>query len=414
VKIFGSGFATGAQVRLDGTAIATPNPISNREIDVTIPKAFLSAPHRFALDVVSGGVQSNASDFIVVQAVDMSKICTDPANPANFLNTQPSSVAIADQLARSAFAPIAVVSNSNCGSVSVVDINPASAKFGQILNTIAVGAGPQGVAISPRFGVAVVANHTAGTASVVNLITQKLAVADVATGTNPTGVAINEGTGAALVTNTGSNTVSEINFGLLFPPTGQTAPTSLTASTIAVDTQPIAVAIDPDRGTNNRGLAVVTALQINTSSFPIGVLDSVDIGSSTPIRSTTAAVGSVTATPTGVVFDASVSPALFYANSSGGNVISTFNPDTGGASTVHVGINPTSLALNPQTGGIVSVNSLGNTISIVDTLASPFKTRRSYGIPGSPQFGIAIDQLTNLAVIVDQANNRVLLFPIPN
>jgi len=32
----------------------------------------------------------------------------------------------------------------------------------------------------------------------------------------------------------------------------------------------------------------------------------------------------------------------------------------------------------------------------------------------SAQFGVAIDQFTNLAVIVDQANNRVLLFPMPN
>jgi hypothetical protein len=36
------------------------------------------------------------------------------------------------------------------------------------------------------------------------------------------------------------------------------------------------------------------------------------------------------------------------------------------------------------------------------------------GIPGSPTFGVAVDQFTNLAVIVDQANNRVFLFPLPN
>jgi len=27
---------------------------------------------------------------------------------------------------------------------------------------------------------------------------------------------------------------------------------------------------------------------------------------------------------------------------------------------------------------------------------------------------VAIDQFTNLAVIADQANNRVLIFPVPN
>lgn len=424
VKVFGSGFASGAVVRLDGTAIPTPAPANDREIDVTIPASFLAFPHRYALDVISGGVQSNASDFIVVKAIDFSPICKDANNnPA----AQPASVAIADQLKLSSFAPKAIVSNSGCNSVSVVDIAPQlptfdntghltgftdNANYGTF-TTIAVGSNPAGVAVSPRFGLAVVANKGAGTASIVDLLAGKLAVADVTTGSGPIGVAINEGTGAALVANTSSNTVSEINLGLLFPPSGTTAPTSLTATTIAVDTSPIAVAIDPDRGTNNRGLAVVTALALS-SSFPRGVLDSVDIGSTTPAKSTTAAVGSVTLTPTGVVFDPSTSPALFYAVSSGGNVISSFNPDNNASTTVHVGINPTSLAINPQTGGIMTLNSISNTISIVDTLTSPFKTRRSYGIPGSPQFGVAIDQFLNIAVIVDQAHNRVLLFPLPN
>jgi DNA-binding beta-propeller fold protein YncE len=144
------------------------------------------------------------------------------------------------------------------------------------------------------------------------------------------------------------------------------------------------------------------------------VLDSVDLGGTTPAKSITAAVGSVTATPTGVVFNPTVSPTLFYATSSGGNVVSTFNPDTGSTTSVRVGINPTSLAINPQTGGIVTVNSSSQTISVIDTISNPFKTRSSFGLGGSPQFGVAIDQFTNLAVIADQANNRVLIFPVPN
>jgi len=139
----------------------------------------------------------------------------------------------------------------------------------------------------------------------------------------------------------------------------------------------------------------------------------------TPALSTTIASGSVTATPTGIVFDPIVGTGtanngLFYANSSGANVITSFNPDTGGGTSVNVGINPTSLAMNPQTGAILTSNSASNTISIVDTLSNPFKTRQTFGIPGSGTFGVAIDQFTNLAVVVDQANNRVLLFPMPN
>jgi DNA-binding beta-propeller fold protein YncE len=422
VQIYGSGFTSSSQVHLDGTALPSGNVqfVSSRNLTVTIPSSFLSAPHRYAVDVVSGGVQSNASDFFVILAVDMKTACTGG-------NPQPNSVAIADQLPGQNFAPVAVVSNSGCNNISKIDIAPQlpvydpttklltgfapNPNFGTILGSIATGTSPAGVAVSPRYGLAVVANTSDGTASVLDLTTGTQKVAAVATGTTPTGVAIDDGTGTALITNTGSNTVSELNLSLLF---GSSPATTLSPSTIAIDTSPIGVAIDPDRGTSNRGLAVVTAVQLVGGSAPIGVLDSIDLGGTTPAKSTTATVGSVTATPTGVVFNPTVSPTLFYATSSGGNVVSTFNPDNGSTTAVHVGINPTSLAINPQTGGIVTVNSSSQTISVIDSISNPFKTRSSFGLSGSLQFGVAIDQFTNLAIIADQAHNRVLIFPVPN
>jgi len=159
---------------------------------------------------------------------------------------------------------------------------------------------------------------------------------------------------------------------------------------------------------------VVTAVQLVSGSTPLGVLDAIDIGGATPAKSTTGSPGGVSAAPTGIVFDPSVSPGLFYANSSGANTVSSFNPDNGSTSSVKVGINPTSLAMNPQTGGIMTVNSTSQTISIIDTISNPFKTRSSFGISGSAQFAVAIDQFTNLAVIADQAHNRLLIFPMPN
>jgi DNA-binding beta-propeller fold protein YncE len=379
--------------------------VSDRQINATIPASFLASPHRYSVDIVNGSVGSNSTDFFVIKAVDLKTVCSGG-------NPQPSSVAIADQLPGQSFSPIAVVTNSGCGNVAVIDINPASATFGGVKSTIATGNDPLGVAVSPRFGLAVVANNTDGTASVLDLRTGTQKVAAVAVGAQPTGVAISEDTGAALIANTGANTVSEINLALLF---GSSPATSLSATTIGVDTSPIAVAIDPDRGTNNRGLAVITALQLISGSTAVGVLDAVDIGGTTPAKATTGAVGgSVTATPTGIVFDPTVSPRLFYATSTGGNVVTSFNPDNGATSSVHVGINPSSLAINPQTGGIMTINFTSETVSIIDTISNPFTTRRTFGLGGSAQFGIAIDQFTNLAVLADQANNRVLIFPLPN
>src|SRR5260370_13556937 len=86
--------------------------------------------------------------------------------------TPPGSVAIADQLAEGPFSPIAVVTNSGCNSISVIDINPAhlspppgTTAFGSV-QSIPVGATPQGVAVSSHLGMAVVANNGAGTASI--------------------------------------------------------------------------------------------------------------------------------------------------------------------------------------------------------------------------------------------------------
>jgi DNA-binding beta-propeller fold protein YncE len=415
VEVFGL-FGAGAQVRLDGTAVPSVVDPTLRKITATIPASFLSLPHRYALDVVSGGVQSNATDFFVIKAVDMSPACSSGA-------AAPSSVAIADQLKNGPFSPIAVVSNSGCNNISMIDINPASATFGTITNpfspglpgTVSVGASPQGIAIYQHLGLAVVANNGAGTASVVDLVNSKEAVPDVTVGTSPMGVATNEATGVALVANFGSNTVSQINLSLL---SGASPATSLTAASIGGVQAPLAVAIDPDRGTNNQGLAMVTGLQLVSGGTPNGALYPVDIGLASPTLSTTVSIGAVTSTPTGIVFNPAVltgtsNLGVFYANSSGGNTITSFNPDNSSQGQTNVGINPTALAVNPQSGAILTSNFAGKSTSIVDTVSN-LKTVQTLGLPGSAQFGVAIDAFTNLAVIVDQANNRVFLFPMPN
>jgi DNA-binding beta-propeller fold protein YncE len=436
VQIFGSGFDSTTQVRLDGTSIP-PSDVqlnSARQLTVTIPGSFLTFPHHYALDVlnVGSGVRSNAVDFIVVQAVDLSKVCTSSTGGA--VNTMPSSVAIADQIANGPFSPMALVGVTGCNSVVALDINPTTtvagttmpnSHFGQMFGSpVTVGTSPEGIAISQPLGLAVVANNGSNTVSILDLTPLPAGspvekIPDVTVGTNPTGVAIDDATGAAIVANTGSNTISSLNLSLLFPSGSTAAATSLTPVSIGGLQQPLAVAIDPDRGTNNQGIAVVTTVTLSSGSAPSGGLAVVEIGFATPILSTTISSGFVSATPTGIVFDPTVftgtaNLGAFYANSSGTNTITEFNPDTGGGSSVNVGINPTSLAVNPQTGAILTSNSASNTISIVDTLSNPFKTHQTLGFPGSATFGVAIDQFTNLAVIVDQANKRVLLFPMPN
>lgn len=417
VKIFGTGFTNASQVRLDGVALpGGVTFVSNQELDVTIPVSIpdaaapsgtlgiLDGPHHFALDVITGAVGSNVMDFTVIEEVPL-PACSGTA-------AAPGGVAI-DELHN-----LALVTNTGCNVVSVISLNPAN-NFGTILKPIPTGGAPTGVAVLPRLaitgqpagtsGVAVVTNNSANTVSILDLVnlTQVAGVTDVTVGTGPSGVAINSETNLAVIANSGSNTVSTLD---LTPLTASPIGT-LTTATVAVDQNPIAVAIDPDRGTSGRGLAVVTCLQLNGAAAPFGALDGVDIGGTTPSKLTAASVSGVQSTPTGIVFDPSVSPALFYAVSTQGNQITSFNPDTNLTVPIKVGINPTSIAYNFQTGTMLTINALSNSISIVDP--QTFRTKATLGIGGTSRFSAAIHTFTNLAVIADQANNRVLLFPLP-
>jgi DNA-binding beta-propeller fold protein YncE len=417
VKIFGTGFSNASVVRLDGVALpGGVTFVSNQELDITIPVSIpdaaapggtlgiLNGPHHFALDVVTGGVGSNVMDFTVIEEVPL-PACSGTA-------AAPGGVAI-DELHN-----LALVTNTGCNVVSVISLDPAN-NFGTILKPIPTGGAPTGVAVLSRLaitgqpagtsGVAVVTNNSANTVSILDLVnlTQVAGVTDVTVGTGPSGVAINSETNLAVIANSGSNTVSTLD---LTPLTASPIGT-LTTATAAVDQNPIAVAIDPDRGTSGRGLAVVTCLQLNGAAAPFGALDGVDIGGTVPVKLTSASVSGVQSTPTGVVFDPSVSPALFYAVSTQGNQITSFNPDTNQTVPIKVGINPTSLAYNFQSGTMLTVNALSNSISIVDP--QTFRTKATLGIGGTSNFSAAIHTFTNLAVIADQANNRVLLFPLP-
>ncbi len=392
VRILGSGFLSNSQVRLDRLALPSGNVhfVNSEELDVDIPPSFLSAPHHYALDVVSNGVASNATDFFVVQIVDLSQLC-----PGTTSLPSPAGVAI-DETRN-----IAVVANTGCNSVSFISLRP-DATFGTVTNTIPVGSAPVGVAVNSRLGFAVVSNSSSGTASVINLNTATV-TATPTVGSSPNGVAINPDTGQALVVNTGSNTVSAFDI-------TQATPTVMTGVTTQ---NPVAIAVDPD-GNGGTGVAAVTGLQIGGGNC-FGTAGTVSIlnlhSNAAPTQSTTFSTACVSTTPTGIAFDPAGSSPLFYIATSQSNTITTYNVDTGATSSFRVGINPTSVASNFQTGTILTVNSSSNTISIVD--ARTLRTRATLSLGSTSPFAAAIYPTTNLAVISDQAHNRVFLFPLP-
>jgi len=413
LQVFGKGFQTAAnaQVRLDGVTSVTPNGgsavsitttvVNDNEVDAAIPAGFFSAPHDYALDVLVGAVSSNVTDLHVV-GVQPLPACSSTA-------AQPEGVAIDD------IRHVAVVTNYGCNSISVINLDTTGTlynmPYGAILGSLGVGKGPIGVAVIPRMGLAVTANNLdgpPGTASIIDISTPtspSLAVAtNVNVGIGPTGVAIDQDRAIALVANSGSVTLSAIDLTVLLP-TAVTIKTP-SAATVAASGPPTAIAVDP-----NRAVAVVTNIQNSGTTSVSGGLDVINLAVWPPARSTGTSINSLTANPTGIVYDPAVSPALFYVTSTLQNAIYSFNPDTSSATLARVGTKPYSVAYNYQTGGLISINSTSQTSSIVDT--QTFKTRATLGISSQSQFSVAVDNFTNTAVIVDQNNNRVLIMALP-
>jgi DNA-binding beta-propeller fold protein YncE len=304
--------------------------------------------------------------------------------------------------------------------------------YGGIISSANVGANPIGVAVIPRLGLAVTANNGDSSASIVNISTPatpstiSFASAacttsggttnstNVCVGIAPTGVAIDQDRALAIVANTGGNSISTIDLtplALTAPNTTCTALPCAPMQLVATSGPPTAIAVDP-----NRDEAVVTNIQNAGTTSIVGGLDVIDLTTVPPSKLSTTSINTLTANPTGIVYDPAVSPALFYVTSTQENAVYTFNPDSSATSQIRVGINPYSVAYNYQTGTILSVNSTSDTSSIIDAVSaasSVLSTRDTLGIGSQSQFSVAMDTFPNTVVLADQNNTRILMIPLP-
>jgi YVTN family beta-propeller protein len=367
LTIVGSGFVSGSVARLSETLLQTTYA-SPRMLRATIPSSLLAAPRRYIVDVRNpDGTVSNVEDFTVMQAIPVGQ--------------SPRAVAI------DAERDMAVVTNSGDKTVSLIDLKSLS-----IMATLTVGTTPTGVAVSSRAGIAAVTNTDSDTVSIISLDQRAVgATVNVApsSGTSkPMGVAIHPGTGLAVVADSNAKQISFFS-----------ATNPGTATTLALDVGPSAVAIDP-----TRNIAAVAEAGSNTV-----VIVSLD---------TKQVLDRVTGfqLPTGGIYDPDSDAFLITSslnNNFGTITASTTNPASATYSVTFtaVGINPTSLDYNYRSGTLVTANTTSSTISVMDFLTKTVKA--ILPVAASQQFGIAVHPRTNQAVIVDQNNHRVLIVPLP-
>ena len=410
LSIIGNGFTGTSQVLLDGTAVPATF-VSSRQITAAIPASDLAAARRFTVYVKTGSAISNVTDLAVIQPVPV--------------GLSPVGVAVDPTLDQ------AVVTNSGSNSITVINLMDGSVITPQAPSFFDTGATPFGVAVLSRTGQAVVANNGSNSVTVLDekgsngTFQNPVNINLCGTCQQPIGVAINQDSGLAAVTDTLNNTAnctnsSSTNNGgsvATFVITGATAGTA--TGNACVDYISLAIAIDPApfNDTSQAIAAVTTASQTNA-------LNLLPLPSGTPARITMQL-------PTGAVFDAL--NQLFLVADSTANTVILVDPLTSEkVFTVSTGINPTSVDYNFNTSTLVTSNAASNTLSVLDYSCPP----NPNGVSNCPvpqvrevldvgsveptasvivgPNSLAIDPRLNLVVQIDQANNRVLLVPLPH
>lgn len=384
---------TGLIVRLDGQPLQNISCVGNgdRQLTATVPSNLLGSARRFALDVVdvSGNV-TNAEGFTVVQSVDVSSAgCPVP---------QPSGVAIDPQQ------NLAAVTLFGCNSLALINMTQGRG------NTVAVGANPIGVAVIPRLHIAVVANNGgSGTASIVDE-EQQTVTQTVSTGSGPVGAAADEATGEVAIANSVANTVTVVN-----AVTGGT-------SSISTGQRPVAVGFNYV----NHQIAVAASSG-----------NSLGISSGTGSVSQTFGVNA----PTSVIYDpvttdcgsnsngaTTNTTGCFIVNSSTGNSVNVVDPVASIQTAFRIGINPTAIAYNFLTSTLASTNTASHTVTVADFLGQKIRAvltlppvtagnsnfAVNLGFQGALQYALDIQPFTNVAVIADTVNGRVLFMPLPH
>ena len=317
--------------------------------------------------------------------LDVQNPDTTVSNTSTFTVIQPVAVGTAPVgVAIDADRDVAVVANSGSDDISFVSLATGTSSA-----PLSVGTTPIGVAVIPRLGRAIVTNSASNDVSIIDEINQ-LVLATIPTCNSclgPTGVDINQDTAQAVVANTQSNNITLIG-----------VDTMTAGATITTDQMPLSVAVDPVRDF----AAVSAAPPIQFS--PTNTVSIVNLATNSIVSRL---VGFED--PTDVTYDPAADQ--FLVTDSLNNNVVTIDPGTFIATRVRSGINPTSLAYNFQTSTLLTVNTASNTISVTDLVNQ--KVQVILPIAGSQQFSVAIDNKLSLAVVVDQSNNRVLLVPLP-
>ncbi|HVL06270.1 MAG TPA: beta-propeller fold lactonase family protein [Acidimicrobiales bacterium] len=226
----------------------------------------------------------------------------------------------------------AYVANQLSDTVSVIDTATNS-----VVATVAVGAGPSGVAARPDGSRVYVANATDDTISVIDTATNTV-VATVAVGDAPVGVAVRPDGSRVYVTNADGNTVSVID-----------TATNTVVATVAVGDHPTGVAVGPDGS------------RVYVTNYGGDTVSVIDTATNTVVA--TVPVGDAPR-------DVAVSPdgSRAYVTNFADDTVSVIDTATNTVvATVAVGDLPDGVAVSPDGSRVYVANQVAGTVSVINT-----------------------------------------------
>ncbi len=229
-------------------------------------------------------------------------------------------------------ANIAVVTNRNSNSISIIDLSTNSVK-----TTITVGSTPTSVAINPKTRQAVVTNFGSDDISIVDLETEQV-VDTIQVGNSPRDVAIDTDNNVAIVANLNDNSVSMISLD-----TGG----DLLTTPITVGSFPISVGYN---GVNH------TALVANYQDGTISVIDLTK-----RIKVGDILVGT---NPVDIAVSSDLNRAV-VANYGSDSVSVIQLTDNSVVGTISAGSRPLGVAINPKTQLAAALSNGDRTISLI-------------------------------------------------
>jgi YVTN family beta-propeller protein len=269
----------------------------------------------------------------------------------------------------------AVITNKKSDSVSIVDLHNKT-----VLCSKYIGGGPRGVAIDRELLIAVVGNSHDDTISIVDLNTYNI-IATVPVGKQPEGIAINPVKNTAFIANHKDNTVSLIDL------------TSLSiTSTINVGKEPKDITVDPELN---------VALVINEKDYTVSVID----------LNTYQEKGIFIVGQKPQAIDLNAETHLAAVVNEKDNSVTVINLQTYEIFTIPVKKHPIAIALNPLDNHALVICDEERRLLLID-----LDTRtiiKEYLLNKLPR-GVAVNNFTNIAGIVDDKTDSLTLIKLPN